>query len=71
MIIPVEVQKPNQPHSAVVVGRADSRWSAEKVATWVGVPDGCLIDGKIIRRKGKARWSLVAYVEFEYRMIKP
>jgi hypothetical protein len=63
MLIPVEVQYPNKPHSAVVVGEADDRLSARAVAKLVGVPIDCLVDGKVIRRKGTARWSLVAYVE--------
>lgn len=66
-IIPVYVQKPNQPHSEVLVGNASDQSTADEVAKQVGVPEGCLVDGKIIRRKGEARWSLVAYVEFGER----
>jgi len=65
-MIPVEVQKPNKPESAHLVGEAPDYWPPERVARYVGVPDGCLVDGKIIksRKDGDRRWSLVAYVEF-------
>lgn len=64
MNIPVEVQKPNNPRSARCVGEAPESATAEEVARAVGVPEGCLVDGKVVRRDGWARWSLVAYVEF-------
>ena len=63
MNIPVEVQEPNKPHTARVLGEAPDDLTAEEVAERVGVPDGCLVDGRIIRRGGAARWSLVAWVK--------
>jgi hypothetical protein len=64
MIIPVEVQQPNKPWSTRMVGSASDQLTAKQVAEKVGVPEGCLIDGKVMRRMGKARWSLVVNVRF-------
>jgi hypothetical protein len=55
MMIPVEVQKPNQPDDIAM----------EEVAKRVGVPDGCLLDGRIRRRKGQRQWLLIADVKFQ------
>lgn len=62
MLIPVMVQKPNQPKSEVYVGMASEDLTPEEVADRVGVPEGCLCDGKILKRKKQKVWSLVAYV---------
>lgn len=64
MIIPVEVQRPNQPQTRRFVGRASDELSPVEVAKRVGVPDDCLIDGRILTRKGERCWSLVANVRF-------
>lgn len=76
MIIPVEVQKPNRPDTARVVGEAPDNWTVEEVARHVGCPLDCVIDGKIISNKMSKkghelnrdpkgrRWSIVAYIEF-------
>jgi hypothetical protein len=61
-IIPVEVQLPCQPKTRRIVGKAPDYYTAGEVATMVGIPAGFLIDGKIIRRGGKMRWSLVTNV---------
>jgi len=68
MSIPVFVQPPNQPNKGRIVGNANETWTAERVARYVGVPDGTLVDGKIIRRRGGAFWNLVANVRLETRM---
>jgi len=63
-LIPVEVQLPCKPDSAVTIGEAPDNITAEEVAALVRMPEGCLIDGKIVRSKKKGdRWSLVAWVE--------
>ncbi len=64
MMIPVMVQQPCKP-PGLEVGWADENLTAEQVADLVGVPSGTLIEGKILRRKGVKRWSLVANVEFK------
>jgi len=60
--IPVYVQQPNKPQSEQFVGYASSLGDPEIVARKVGVPEGCLVDGKVISGKRGPRWSLVAYV---------
>lgn len=60
--IPVYVQEPNKPKSEHFVGYASSLGDPEIVARKVGVPEGCLVDGKVISGKRGPRWSLVAYV---------
>ena len=60
MLIPVEVQKPCQPQTARVVGEAHDYLRPEDVANEVGVPEGCFMEGKILKRRGERRWSLVA-----------
>jgi hypothetical protein len=62
-IIPVEIQQPCKPQTRRIIGEAPDNWTAGEVATAVGLPAGYLLDGKIIRRNGKARWSLVGWVE--------
>jgi hypothetical protein len=65
MIIPVEVQKPNKPDSAMILGEADDRLDVASVAELVGIPEGCLVGGKVIRSKKHGdRWSLVANIKF-------
>jgi hypothetical protein len=64
LMLPVEVQRPNQPQSTRVVGAASDELTAEEVAKQVGVPDGHLIEGKILGGKKGRRWSLVANVNF-------
>lgn len=63
-LIPVFVQRPNEPKTKRLVGEASTELTAAEVADQVGVPDGCLLDGKIMRRKGERHWSLVALVRF-------
>jgi hypothetical protein len=64
-MIPVEVQRPCEPKSAVFVGEADDSWTVEHVAKHVGVPEGAFIyGGKIMKGKKGRRWSLVADVTF-------
>jgi hypothetical protein len=64
--IPVYVQRPCQPNTHTLVGEAPESWTALQVAAHVGVPDGCLIEGKIVGRSARAkhgkRWFLVADV---------
>jgi rRNA maturation endonuclease Nob1 len=65
MMIPVEVQPPCKPDKARYVGTASDDSNAESVAKAVGIPEGCFIDGKIMKgRKKPRRWSLVADVTF-------
>jgi hypothetical protein len=63
-IIPVYVQRPNQPTSRTLVGEAPDNLSPDAVAKRVRVPDGCLIDGKVLWPGRKfAYWCLVADVK--------
>ncbi len=64
MNIPVEVQQPNRPQTRRVVGHAPDTATAAEVAKLVGMPDGCLIDGKIMSRNGVRR-SLVGNIRFD------
>jgi hypothetical protein len=65
-IIPVYVQRPNQPQTKTLIGEAPDNLSPEAVANRVRVPDGCFIDGKVMHRTDRKRihWSLVANVNF-------
>lgn len=63
-MIPVEVQLPNKPQTAHVVGEASDDMTAEEVARRVGVPADCFVDGKIMKGKRGRRWSLIAWVKF-------
>jgi hypothetical protein len=47
----------------MLVGEAHDYMSPKQYAHKVGVPAGCLIDGKVLKRKGQKRWLLVAYVK--------
>jgi hypothetical protein len=62
VIIPVYVQQPNKPATNRRVGEASDLGEPETVARKVGIPEGCLVDGKVVNRKGERRWSLVAHV---------
>ena len=64
MYIPVYVQPPCKPQNTYYVGLADDHLSAAEVAVEMGVPAGCFLEGKVIRRKGAKRWSLIADVKF-------
>lgn len=76
--IPVYVQRPNEP-PGVLVGEGYDNWTAEHVAKAVGVPEGCFLEGKIIRRNKKGdhnryglppvRWSIIANVRFSPRKV--
>jgi len=70
MMIPVTVQFPNKPQTRREVGMAADNLTAEEAAAAVGVPPGCLIDGKINNRKGQKSWNLVAYVYFVERPVE-
>jgi hypothetical protein len=69
MMIPVYVQRPNEP-PGLEVGMADDKLDAASVAQLVKVPEGCFLDGKVIRRRKvkpgqlPTRWSIVADVRF-------
>ena len=67
MILPVYVQRPCEPKSTRQVGYADADLLVDEVADAVGVPTGCLITGKVMKRKGVRCWSLVADVTFVER----
>jgi len=69
MLIPVEVQLPNQPQSARRVGEASDDLTAREVADRVGVPKDCFVDGKIMKGKKGRRWSLIALVRFSERSV--
>lgn len=65
MMIPVEVQPPCKPDKARYVGTASDSLTAAAVAKLVGVPEGCFMEGKILKgRKKPRRWSIVADVTF-------
>jgi hypothetical protein len=64
MNIPVEVQRPNAPHTKRYVGEASDRLSVKRVADLVGVPAESFLEGKIIKHKGERRWSIIADVIF-------
>lgn len=63
MLLEVYVQQPNKPPGHYV-GMVSEFAEGHEVAKQVGVPDGCLVDAKIVKRKGKRRWSVVALVGF-------
>ena len=67
-MIPVFVQPPNQPDKGRIFGKASESWTPQRVARRVGVPTGTLVDGRIIRRRGGAYWTIVANVKIETRM---
>ena len=69
--IPVYVQRPCEPKSAMLVGHASDEMTVDEVAAFVGVPDGCFVGGKILRRKSDPRWSIVANVRFNNRGMNP
>jgi len=66
-MIPVEVQQPCKPASAITIGEAPENWTPEQVWNHFGLPADDVIDAKVIRRKGDARWSLVAWVTVKVR----
>ena len=67
MNIPVYVQEPCKYNQRRFVGNASDDLPAEEVAKEMGVPDGCFLEGKVMRRKGEKHWSIVANVKFRER----
>ncbi len=69
MLIPVEVQEPNKPHSAVTIGSASEDLTLDQVCEQFSIKveqvyDGKIISGKMSKTgdKPKKRWSLVTWL---------
>jgi hypothetical protein len=61
MLIPVYVQRSDQPQTERYIGQASDSLTAEQVADRVGIPLDRVIEGRITRSKGKFRWKFVVH----------
>lgn len=67
MKIPVVIQRPGTTISSRIVGYAEDTLDLYEVAALVGVPEGELIDGRIVQRRKGRRWSLITNRKFVLR----